>query len=560
MDNTTLIIVVLPCAIVPVLIVVTSIIKLKTLITGILFVVFFNASGQNYSQIVDSLFEHSSGEIAPGFSIAIIKDDTVICQQSYGYATIKHKIKLDERTNLAIASCSKQFTAYCILLLEQEGKLHLTDDIRKYIPELPDYFSTITIKHLLSHTSGIRDHIVMLGWESKQKEKYYDFEGTLEALKKFNGLSFVAGEDFAYSNTGYVLLALIVEKVSGLKFHTFTTKHIFEPLGMSNTHFSFRRELEVTNPYRYNLKKEKFNEFTHKEVNALGATGIYTTIADFILWDKYLSNPPTDKVSLLDKMFSSDTLNNGQSVNYNFGFKHRKFKGYQIVEHSGGWANYNFQYTRIPELDISIVIGSNNGYYYPIGMAEKLLEKIIPDDRIMSHNVSTLINLPDSFQNQFVCKDFSSCRITYTNDKYIITGKSLYGAKNYPIQTTEDGIVTDSSGNNILFNPTDTSFIWFGGAYFNTPRLFEVNSPIDSNSLFEYTGVFYSHELGKLKVKYNKNAGNFKLKTSFGTNPRVLSYENRLIKTNKDYDIILLNENSLLLGNWLVRVKFEKKR
>jgi CubicO group peptidase (beta-lactamase class C family) len=537
--------------------------KLKSVISIVLLTVLFSASGQNYTELVDSLYASFRDLKTPGFSIEIIKNDSVVVQRSYGYANVKRKIKLDQNTRMAIGSCSKQFTAYCISILEQEGKLNRTDEVHKYIPELPKYSSSLQIKHLLSHTSGIRDHIVMLGWTNNQKDIYYDFNGTIESLNKFNGLSFTPGESFAYSNTGYVLLALIVERVSGQSFEEFAKQQIFDPLEMSNTEFSFRRKYEAygeINPYSYDLKKETFKEFTYLEANALGATGVYTTLSDYAKWDYHLSNPPKNRESVIQAMFDSDTLNNGNSVNYNFGFKQRYYKGYRIVEHAGGWANYNFQYTRIPELNLSIIIGSNNEYHYPIGMAEELLNNIIPDDQLMSTVGLTSLNIPESFCTQFISTDFIPCHIVNNNTEFSLSGKRIYGGENYPLLKTNSGVEIDSAGNRFMYDLSDTSFVWYGGSYFNVPRLFTANPPLVTNSLSIYSGVYTSNELGKLTIKYKKNTGTLKLRTTFGNNPRVRPSDNRLIITNKDFDIILIDKNTLLLGNTHVRVKFEKQR
>jgi hypothetical protein len=136
----------------------------------------------------------------------------------------------------------------------------------------------------------------------------------------------------------------------------------------------------------------------------------------------------------------------------------------------------------------------------------------------------------------------------------------LYGAKSIPIISTGNGFFADTLGNKILFNRSDTSFIWFGGSYFNNPRLFEINTPIDSKALTKYSGVFFSRELGKLTLKYHQKSEKIKIKTSFGIQPKVQTNGNKFIQTDQDYDIILLNENLILLGNKLVRVEFERMR
>lgn len=532
--------------------------KLILLITVILFIQ-SSICGQTYDYLIDSLFKAPDGVVTPGYSISIIQNNEINFQKSHGYANVKEKVKVDSDTKFAIASCSKQFTAYCILLLEQDDKLELTDNIRKYIPELPEYSSPVQIRHLLSHTSGIRDHIVMLGWSNNQKEKYYSFDGTLKSLEKLNGLSFKPGERFAYSNTGYVLLALLVERVSGTSFEEFAKQNIFVPLRMSNTEFSFRRKFEEygsVNPYNYDPEKKKYKEFKHLEVNAMGATGIYTTISDYILWDKHLSNPSKNRENIIKNMFVSDTLNSGQTVNYNFGFKHRTYKEHKIIEHAGGWANYNFQYTRIPEKKLSIIISSNNENHYPIGMANEILEVIIPERPDLNKTESAA--LPEMFLTNFFCPDFTSASIIRNQDKYSLYGKDLYPSDEFPLLQTKKGTLIDSAQNRFDTNKKDTSFCWYGGSYFHTPRKFTPNLAIEGNKTQNYTGVFYSEELGKLKIKYRRNSGTFKIKTSFGKNPKALFIDNRLIKTNEEYSLFLASENQVLLGNSRVLVRFNR--
>lgn len=533
--------------------------KLKTLYFGILFLLASNAFSQDYDQLIDSLFISSEEQVIPGFSISIVQSDSVVSQKSYGYANVKKEVKFDADTKFAIASCSKQFTAYCILLLEQENKINLTDDVRKYIPELPNYSSTVQIKHLLSHTSGIRDHIVMLGWCKNQKEKYYNFEGTLKALEKYNGLSFKPGDRFAYSNTGYVLLALIVERVSGIAFEDFAQQNIFTLLKMSNTEFSFRRKFEEVgsvNPYSYNSETKKYKEFKHLEVNALGATGIYTTISDFTKWDIHLSNPSRDRKSIIEKMFIADTLNNGRTVNYNFGFKHRIYNGYKVIEHAGGWANYNFQYTRIPKLNLSLIIASNNDNHYPIGMADNLIEVIVPKSKKIPQGKST--DQPELLAAYYFCEDFTSVRIVEDEGHYSLCGDDLYLSKKYPLISNGEELL-DSAGNHFEFHSKDSTFYWYGGSYFNFPRKFTPNLPIEKRKAPNYSGVYYSEELGELKIKYRRRKDEFRIKTSFGKNPKISSIKNRLIKTDKGYNIFLVKENQVLLGNSRVCVRFDKQ-
>lgn len=347
---------------------------------------FFFAKGQvEYLKIenyIDSSWFNQPRIEQPGFGIMILENDSLIYSNSIGSLNIKKNIPISLDSKMAIASLSKQFTAAIILILEHNKLLSLEDDIRDYVPELPVYKETVRIKHLLSHTSGIHDHIEMMAIEKKQFRKYYSFEGTLKKLQQFDGLMFSPGTDFAYSNTGYILLAIAAERASGKTFEKLAKELIFEPLEMNDSEFSFLRkekEYNYSTAYRYNKKKE-FKALQKEEVNALGATGIYTSINDFRKWDNQIkTNVLNWPKHIYDVLFQTYSLKDGRDTHYNYGLKHRNFRGVPIIEHAGGWAFYNSQYTYIPSLNLSIIVFSNNEYDYSIGIVEKILEQIIPD-------------------------------------------------------------------------------------------------------------------------------------------------------------------------------------
>ncbi|PHR35137.1 MAG: hypothetical protein COA38_03235 [Fluviicola sp.] len=503
------------------------------------------------TQTMDSLFFHEDGDKRPGYSVAIVKDNTVIYQRSIGQINVEKEIEFNENSVFAIASCSKQFTAFGVLLLEQEGKLQLTDDIRTYIPELPKFSYTITIQHLLSHTSGIRDHLILLDWENKQWSKDYQFKGTIQALQKYKELSFQPGEDFAYSNTGYTLLAMLIERVSEIPFEKFMYDSIFEPLKMTNTHFSEKRDyrnIGYSRPYNYNWDKKKFITYRRKEVNALGAVGIYTTINDFIKWDENFSSMIVGNENLFEKFLRSDTLNNGMVINYNNGLKERDVRGYHVVEHSGGWAYYNFQYTRIPELNLSIIIASNNEFDYPIGMAEQYLKSILPNERMQTQKSSTEAkNVLHS--GDYISDDFTLRKIEHSQKGVTLSGAHLYGAKKYQIYTDKDANLIDSTKNAIIPNSTLRSFRWSGGSYFNVPREYHAidSLPMEIKNL---EGKYINSELGSIRIRYKQKKGTIKIKTSFGKNPKIKRRIGQFIDLESvHYDLFIKDVNTLVIGN-----------
>ena len=190
------------------------------------------------SDRVDKIFERFNRRDSPGCALAVMRDGAVIYKHGYGMADLDHDVAITPSTVFHVASVSKQFTNAATVLLAQEGKLSLDDDVRKYVAELPDFGQRITIRHLIHHTSGLRDQWSLLGLAGwRYSLDLITDDDVLEMMSRQKDLNFPPGEKHVYCNTGYTLLALIVKRVSGRSFREFTSQRIFEPLGMANTHF-----------------------------------------------------------------------------------------------------------------------------------------------------------------------------------------------------------------------------------------------------------------------------------------------------------------------------------
>src|ERR1035438_3209018 len=187
---------------------------------------------------VDHIFEKWDKPASPGCALSVMKDGHIIYKRGYGMADLDHDVPITPSSVFHVASVSKQFTAASIVMLAQEGKLSLDDDVRKYIPELPDFHTKITIRHLIHHTSGLRDQWSLLGFAGwRYSLDLITDDDVLDLISRQKSLNFLPGERHVYCNTGYTLLAQIVKRVSGQSLREFTTARIFEPLGMKNTHF-----------------------------------------------------------------------------------------------------------------------------------------------------------------------------------------------------------------------------------------------------------------------------------------------------------------------------------
>jgi CubicO group peptidase (beta-lactamase class C family) len=306
---------------------------------------------------IERLFEPYQSTSAPGCAVAVIKEGQIIYKRGYGMADLEHDVPIQPNSVFHVASISKQFTATAILLLMQDGKVLLDDDVRKYIPEVPDFGTPITIRHLIHHTSGLCDQWELLslaGWR-------YAFDlitdqDILDVLSTQKELNFQPGEAYSYCNTGYTLLAQVVKRVSGKSYRQFTTERIFNPLGMNNTHFRDDHAEIVKNlAYGY-ICWEGEGEFRVSIPNfdTVGATGLVTTVEDLAKWDKNFYEPKVGGPAITQKIMVKGKLNNGEETDYSFGLAHGMYRGLPTISHGGADAGYGAYLLRFPEHHFSV--------------------------------------------------------------------------------------------------------------------------------------------------------------------------------------------------------------
>jgi len=309
---------------------------------------------------VDKLFERWDKTISPGCALSVMKDGRIVYKRGYGMADLDHDVAITPATVFHVASVSKQFTAAAVLLLEQDGKLSADDDIRKFIPELPDFGAKITLRHLLHHTSGLRDQWELLGLAGwRYSRDLITDEDVLSLIVRQKGLNFKPGERHLYSNTGYTLLAQVVARASGRSFRDFTTARIFEPLGMKSTHFRDDfSEIVKGMAYGYVGSGGAFR-LSVTNFDTAGATSLLTTVEDLALWDENFYNPRVGGRSLIDRMLERGRLTSGETIDYACGLVIGRYKGLETVEHSGGDAGYRSHLLRFPAQHFSVAVLCN---------------------------------------------------------------------------------------------------------------------------------------------------------------------------------------------------------
>ena len=323
---------------------------------------------------VDEIFAPWDNRSTPGAAVAIVQDGKILYKKGYGIANLEYDTPITPTSIFHIASVSKQFTVFSILLLEKQGKLSLDDDIRKYIPEVPDFGKTITLRHLASHTSGLRDQwnlLVMAGWRF---DDVITKEHVLKLVRKQKELNFNPGEEFLYCNTGFTLLAEIVSRVSDMSFAEFTKAHIFKPLEMNNTLFYDDHEKIVRNrAYSYHTDSTGFKKSVLNYAN-VGATSLFTTVEDLSMWSMNFSNIKVGDSTIINKMNTPATLNNGKTFGGALGQFVGKYKGLNEIQHGGADAGYRSYLTRFPDENLSVIVFSNAAEFNPGSIAHSVAD------------------------------------------------------------------------------------------------------------------------------------------------------------------------------------------
>ena len=329
---------------------------------------------------VDQLFSEWNRSDSPGAALAIVKDGEIVYKQGYGTANLEYDIPITTRSIFDIASVSKQFAAFAIVTLSHEGKLSLDDDIRTYLPDVPDFGNTITIRYLLHHTSGLRDWVQSLVIAGDMMDDVISFKHILKMARHQKVLNFEPGSAFLYSNTGYNLLAEIVERVTGDSFREWTDTHIFKPLGMTNSHFHDDYEMILKNrAYSYQTDENGGYKHAVNNTTALGSSSLYSTVEDLAKWILNFEDTRIGEQIVIEQMHQRGVLNNGEQIDYAFGLNIGEYRGLKTVGHSGSWRGFRSHLMRFPDQRFGVVILCNLDTFNPLSLAEKVADLYLAD-------------------------------------------------------------------------------------------------------------------------------------------------------------------------------------
>lgn len=500
---------------------------------------------------VDKLFAQWDKPNSPGAMLAVIRDGKVIYQRGYGAADLEHNVSISAATVFNVASTSKQFTAMSVLLLARQGKISLDDDIRKYIAEMPKYDSPITVRQLIYHTSGLRDYIGLMGLAGVRQEDYYDQDDVLELMMRQKHLNFKPGSEFLYSNTGYVLLSLIVQKVSGKSLRAFADENIFKPLGMKHTHFQDDHTETIPNrAIGYSLGEGGTFRIGERGNDIVGDGNLYTTVDDLMLWDQnfYDNRLNQGDKDLISQLVTPGSLLNNEKIQYAFGLHIAKYKGLMTASHTGTIPGYRTEMIRFPEQRFSVICLANVSNLNAGKLASQVADIYLADKFSPEEELNRLPAVPASQFIKLSEQELSAYTGSYmdplTNDFWRVS--SAEG--NLVAITTKGRFKFAPLGKN-HFRSTNLNPIRelvFESAT-NKPAVLHVNTdgrePAEfeavtaaspsATELAEYPGDYYNDEL-QVTYKVTLEKGKLYLRKGYGRIGNNFRSRDELLPTIKD--------------------------
>lgn len=525
---------------------------------------------------MDAIFKKYDGKDRPGFAVGIIKDNQLVFKKGYGMANLEYEIPNTSTSVFDIASVSKQFAGYAIAKLLIEKKIALDDEVRQYLSDVPDFGKKITIRHLVHHISGLRDWPQTLHAAGWRWDEAFSFEDIMRMVKNQKDLDFEPGFKYSYSNTGYNLLAAIVEKVSGQSFREWTEVNIFKPLGMASSHFSDDHTEVIKNTaYSYYPSDKGFKKSLNS-LTAYGSSSLFTTVEDLSKWAIHFNKSIAEKDPVFMQMLEEGTLNNSSKVKYGYGLGYGFDEGFRTISHTGGWASYQTVLMHYPDQQLSFIILGNSGDFDLGGTTKEVAHALLTYRTKPTNNttLTTLVNkdTPNVKVNEDILKKY--------------TGSYQLGPGWAVTITLENGqLQTQANGENKFPMDSKSDSTFWINAYgasmtFLKDSKGEVNSlryrhiqaapritpwQPDLNLLEQYTGTYYSPEL-KAEYTISNNKGklvisSFRLgESDLGIDPTT---ENQFSSSLGAVKFYKDNQNKIagfkLSGGRIQNIRFEKR-
>lgn len=448
---------------------------------------------------VDAVFSRWDRTDSPGCALGISQNGREVYTRGYGMSDLQHAIAITPQSIFHVASISKEFAAFSVALLAEDGRLTLDDDIRKYVPEIPDYGRTITIRHLIQHTSGLRDQWQLLGYAGwRFPEDLITEQDVMRIVTRQKGTNFAPGAEWVYSNTGYTLLAVIVKRVSGKSLREFAQERIFAPLGMTSTHFHDDHAMIVLGrTSAYEPRPGGGWKISIPVFDTYGATSLFTTAGDLLKWMANLDTPTVGSKAMVAAAQVSATLNDGTPTSYGYGLSVLTYRGLSAIGHGGADAGYRAQVERYPARGIAISVLCNAASAVPNALlrnvADVLLGSSVPPTVAAVDTVERAIS-PELKQRwvgtyrDTISQSVLRIRLDGATLK-LADGRTLTPTSDSTVRSGNGALVLKSSGATVLGVtqlPRSTRDLYFRKEAPFTP---------DAAALATYAGKYYSEEL-----------------------------------------------------------------
>jgi CubicO group peptidase (beta-lactamase class C family) len=449
---------------------------------------------------VDALVAKFDRPDAPGVSVAVYSAGEVIYRRAAGMADLEHNVRLATGSVFDIASMSKQFTAMAVVLLHEDGRLSLDDEIQKFIPEVHTGHKKVTIRELLQHTSGIRDYLDLMDLVGENPDnRVVSQSDVLDIIAAQHQLNFNPGDAFRYENTSYALMATLVQRVSGKSLREFAAERIFRPLDMNSTQFRDNHTDLIRNrACGYEPRDAGWSGIT-PIYDEVGDGGVWTNAEDLAKWDANFYQPRVGGEHAIQLLLSQATLNNGLRISYALGLFVEKYRGFTMVSHGGVDPGYRAQMLRFPSEHLTVSVLANNPAYDVEGLARQIADVYLPQGTEIVHSPSStptpIAYNSSQFAGRYLDEATGRMREIVTgNDGLVLRSRG----KDYPLVHVEGERFEDpSDGGLLVFEPNSTGThmtMSVEGQMPSVSRQLQANIPIWNAG--EYEGTYSSTELG----------------------------------------------------------------
>jgi CubicO group peptidase (beta-lactamase class C family) len=470
-------------------------------------------------QKVDRLFAAYDKPASPGCALGVIRDGEFIYRKSYGSGSLELGVPLSSTSVFYMASVSKQFTAASIVLAAEQGFLSLDDNIRKYIPELPDYGTPITLRQMLHHMSGLRDYEYLQDLSGQDARDFHSTSEMIELIARQKALNFEPGAEFQYSSSNFLLLGEVVKRATGKPLSVFAAENIFQPLGMAHTRFYDDNSVVVPGrvpAYKPGNKGDFLVDWS-TNYDGVGAGGLLSSVDDLLLWDRNFYANRLGNGTLINELQTRGVLNDSTQSEYALGLYARTYRGLPTIEHSGERFGYETALLRFPQQHFTVVCLCNRADAEPDSMSHKvadiyLAEKLQPWPVFPQPTGAGIDSQPRRYAGTYLDpRDRSTRSLTVVDGNLTITGVALksFAANSFASSSGRSRYVFDGAGSGMKLTISRDGKDSFSGSKFTVPDL-------NGTALASYAGRYVS---GELKATYNLSVENGVLMLRINGNP-----------------------------------------